>query len=321
MADVVPLATAQANAVHISEFLRTATDVSDVIARLKEKGQGGKQTQPQTQPQEDDDAVPTSSGLDSVDSDGRTAFHWCLALKRFDLAAGLAAKGAGVATTDSDGTTTLTTACSVEAPNEILSLIAARATSENNLWNTADSAGNTPLMYLASRGNVRGLKYVLSTIPPDAVIRFRPVERAEEAKRKQHEAFAAKQATSTQPPATDSRVTELDDDETDNATEKPIPGLAYCDVFVQNNRQQTAIHRAVSKGSQEFVEELIGWVKKRAANDPATSRNFINAADTQGNTALHYASMENNEDMGKLLLRFGASRDAKNKKGQEFWQM
>ena len=289
----------------------------------------------------------------------------------------MASLGCAVATIDFDGTTTLTTACAVDAPADILSLIASNAAdvfycpkssaafgfgaptggpnaanpfvnvAGTHFWNIADSAGNTPLLYLASRGNVKGLKAVLAMIPAGTTLRYRPAERAEEAKLRHQCAAAAAAgegpssssanadddaASPLSPPAaaaasspaaaslTGSGSSPLDES---LAAAGLAPMPVYCDVFAQNNRLQTALHRAVSKGSQEFVEELLSFVKKHlpAAGDAATVRNFVNAPDNQGNTVLHYASMENNEDMGKFLLRNGATRDAKNKKGQEFWQL
>jgi ankyrin repeat protein len=43
--------------------------------------------------------------------------------------------------------------------------------------------------------------------------------------------------------------------------------------------------------------------------------------DVEGNTPLHYASMENNQELGEVLLRAGAIREKKNKEGKEFWEM
>ena len=91
---------------------------------------------------------------------------------------------------------------------------------------------------------------------------------------------------------------------------------AGADFKAQNKRGQSALHRAVSRGSAEAVDALVVFAKKSQQHRP-----MINLQDVQGNAALHYAAMENNQELGEVLLRSGALRELKNKEGKEFWQL
>jgi ankyrin repeat protein len=117
------------------------------------------------------------------------------------------------------------------------------------------------------------------------------------------------------------------------------------DVLYQNKRGQNALHRAVSRGHLETAEELLSYSKRQlgsngkaadivlsvVAESPDTGvaspspvppyRKFVNCRDAQGNTPLHYASMENNKELGQLLLRYGADRTIRNNDGKEFWEL
>ncbi len=88
----------------------------------------------------------------------------------------------------------------------------------------------------------------------------------------------------------------------------------------QNNTGQSALHRAVSRNSSETAEELIAAARK-AFPDKTQFRVFMNLADKNGDTALHYASMENNQEIGQLLIRSGADKERRNKAGKLFWEL
>lgn len=45
----------------------------------------------------------------------------------------------------------------------------------------------------------------------------------------------------------------------------------------------------------------------------------MNLQDKRGDSALFYASSDENEDIGVYLLRHGADRHLRNKEGKEFW--
>ena len=88
----------------------------------------------------------------------------------------------------------------------------------------------------------------------------------------------------------------------------------------QNNSGQSALHRAVSRNSAETVEELVAAARK-AFPDKLQLRVFLNLPDKNGDTALHYASMENNQEIGQFLIRNGSDKDRRNKAGKQFWEM
>jgi len=87
----------------------------------------------------------------------------------------------------------------------------------------------------------------------------------------------------------------------------------------QNGTGQSALHRAVAKGSMDAAEQLLFWSRKVLQKPQQLT--FVNLQDKVGDTALHYASAENNQDMGQVLLRNGADRTKRNKKGNEFWEV
>ena len=91
-----------------------------------------------------------------------------------------------------------------------------------------------------------------------------------------------------------------------------------CDLFCINKRGQTVLHRLVSRNNVSAVEEVISFCRKHHMK---MTKRFVNCPDTNGDTALHYASMESNREMGEMLLKNGADRDTKNKQGRQFWQL
>lgn len=92
------------------------------------------------------------------------------------------------------------------------------------------------------------------------------------------------------------------------------------DPTIINSHGQTALHRAVNKGNADLVEEVIASVRKQQVSETSLVR-FLNVQDSNGDTALHYAGMENNQEIGQILLRAGADRTRRNKQGKEFWEV
>ena len=86
-----------------------------------------------------------------------------------------------------------------------------------------------------------------------------------------------------------------------------------------NKRSQTALHRLVGRAADVAALEFLVHFGRR--HFPMEVKRFVNAADVNGDTALHYASMEENREAGELLLRCGADRNIKNKQGKEYWQL
>ncbi|CAF0800530.1 unnamed protein product [Brachionus calyciflorus] len=64
----------------------------------------------------------------------------------------------------------------------------------------------------------------------------------------------------------------------------------------------TPLHRAASKGNLKIIEMLCGEFKAS-----------INKADIEGNTPLHFACEEERIEACKVLLKYGANPDYKNK--------
>lgn len=228
---------------HLSELCKE-NDLSSVVAQLAYLHS--------RQSEQEDASVPV---IDTQDSDGRTAFHWAIGLRSWDLARQLLAPphNASAFTRDKDGTTPLMSACAVDAPTEILDLILQHTPKEG--LEATDSAGNTALLLASSKGNVRAMRALLA---------------------------------------------------------------AEANITAQNRRGQSALHRAVSRGMSDAVEEILVFLRKSA---PEKKKVVVNFVDVEGNTALHYASIENNQELGQLLLRNGANREAKNKQGKAFYEL
>lgn len=94
------------------------------------------------------------------------------------------------------------------------------------------------------------------------------------------------------------------------------------DFTVQNKLGQTPLHRAVSKGAFHLVEKLILCSEGHFGKDNKLKhRKFVNTPDNKGDTALFYASMENDEEIGCYLLQHGANRDHVNKQGKHFYEV
>ncbi|EPY24897.1 26S proteasome non-ATPase regulatory subunit 10 [Angomonas deanei] len=93
------------------------------------------------------------------------------------------------------------------------------------------------------------------------------------------------------------------------------------DLFHQNERGQSVLHRAVGKGNLDLVELLVRHSEKKFSETKSRHRQWMNLQDYRGDSALFYASMENNEEMGKFLLRHGADRELRNKEGKQFWEL
>lgn len=94
------------------------------------------------------------------------------------------------------------------------------------------------------------------------------------------------------------------------------------DIGAQNKQGQTVLHRAASKSNYNLVELLIQ--KSAVINGGEKTkghRQFVNKPDRRGDTALFYASMENDEEIGSYLLQHGADRDLKNKEGKYFYEV
>lgn len=242
------MTTDLAVAKHLSELCRSGS-VEEILRKL-------------TAESED-----SSVAVNWQDADGRTAFHWAIGLRCWDVAKSLMAEPihCEVCTIDKDGCSPLMSACAVDAPDDIMVVLLEKyrggsasdeaAAASSSLLDACDSSGNTALMLAASKGNVLAIRRLLQ---------------------------------------------------------------AGCDMFAQNRRGQTALHRSVSRGQMDVVEELMLLCKSL---DRKIRNKFVNTQDVEGNSALHYASMENNQEMGQFLLRNGADRELRNKQGKTFYEL
>lgn len=81
-------------------------------------------------------------------------------------------------------------------------------------------------------------------------------------------------------------------------------------LAVQNNLGLAPLHIACERKSGKTVDYILKQI-------PLNKASFaVREADIQGNTPLHYAAMNNMQDVCKILIYNGADIDAKNKEGK-----
>merc|ERR1711957_599060 len=88
---------------------------------------------------------------------------------------------------------------------------------------------------------------------------------------------------------------------------KRNPALA----FQADKDGMTPLHWAADRGSLEVAEALIKLV---GAGPTAVAR--VNCRDDSGDTALHYAVLTDNLDIGQLLVKHNADSGAENNEGE-----
>ncbi|KAG8348506.1 putative Ankyrin repeats (3 copies) Ankyrin repeat Ankyrin repeats (many copies) [Trypanosoma vivax] len=220
------------------------------------------------------------------DDDGRTALHWAISMKNFALASRLMCCPyyALAFSADHDDTTPFMTACTVSAPVEFLTqlLIYAAAQRRWNLLQDQDEGDDV----------VRDNGEDVLAVHRQAIVNHADVY--------------------------------------GNTALLHAAGRGYLGILRfllhhgasishTNKRGQSALHRASSRGFLEVAEELVAASRK--VHDNPQHIQWMNAQDYRGDTALFYASMDNNEELGRYLLRQGADRNIKNKEGKEFWEV
>jgi 26S proteasome non-ATPase regulatory subunit 10 len=150
--NVVPGATASSQHPSLAEACR-ASSLNDVLIHLQRLAPARGDPDIATKAQ--DPSRPHAWYIDAVDSEGRTAFHWAVALRSVQLAEQLLAEPffANPATEDNNGTTTLLTAIAAQVPMPLVRVIVdAGARIDPNWINKAEhSSGNTALHSAASR--------------------------------------------------------------------------------------------------------------------------------------------------------------------------
>lgn len=222
------------------------------------------------------------------DDDGRTALHWAVAMQSYSLAGKLmsAPYHALVYSVDHDGASPFLTACMVGTPIQFLTTILSKA-AEQRRWNVAQQ-----LFWDSKRGEAS-----VNTEEPLAEHRIAVVNQPDNSGN-----------TPLLHAASRGRLT-------------IVSFLLQSGAFIAhtNKRGQSALHRAIGRGSLDVVEELVGASRKR--HTEVEHKRWINLQDYRGDTALFYASMDNNEELGRYLLRQGADRNVRNKEGKEFWEV
>lgn len=241
------------------------------------------------------------------DDDGRTAFHWAIALRNFDLANTLAnaPNNAPVLTLDEDRATPLITLCSVGCSDEFVDDLLARCV----------AAFDEKFVDYCQRLDTSGLSSWNACEGKPVPVPFCA------------EAFSSVVSVEDKRARILNWCDSLGNTALLNAVSRGHKQLVGhllqlgADINAQNNRGQTALHRAVGRGHMDLVEMLVKFSEAQTAGKRALHRRWMDTQDYRGDTALFYASMENNEELGRYLLQHGADRDMRNKAGKQFWEV
>ncbi|XP_039015360.1 ankyrin repeat-containing protein BDA1-like [Hibiscus syriacus] len=74
-------------------------------------------------------------------------------------------------------------------------------------------------------------------------------------------------------------------------------------VFDLSTRKQTALHIAAEYNSFEAFEAMVEWIQRKLVNTKRVLKSkILNSQDKDGNTALHLAAANNQQQMIKLLM-------------------
>lgn len=248
------------------------------------------------------------------DEDGRTAFHWAVALKNYTLARKLmnAPCNSPVLTEDNDSVTPFATACTVGAPEDFVAELFDRSVAAYEIFQQCPSLKNQ--------------KKEKPKLVPTATAVPSP----------ETQTMASDPVASPPPPPLAKTAEELTLNHEDELGNTPLihavsRGHRHVVAFLlrkgadlchQNVRGQTALLRAVSRGDQDLVEELVRASERINSGASKTAHiRWMNLQDYRGDSALFYASMENNEEVGRYLLHHGADRELRNKEGKQFWEV
>ncbi|ORC92705.1 26S proteasome non-ATPase regulatory subunit 10 [Trypanosoma theileri] len=236
------------------------------------------------------------------DGDGRTALHWAVAVRNFPLAQTLL-RGPHFAlacSEDTEGVSPFATACMVGAPESFLAELLA-ASAEQRMWKLAQEKNENENENEKKNGD--GAPEALTSTGNEAVTDSIDLHKV---------------AIADQPDSHGNTPLLYAAGRGNLALVRYLLQLG-ASIDHQNKRGQSALHRAANRGSLDLVEELIASSKKK--HNSAEHRRWMNLQDYRGDTALFYASMDNNEELGRYLLRHGADRDIRNKDGKEFWEV
>ncbi|RNF11260.1 26S proteasome non-ATPase regulatory subunit 10 [Trypanosoma rangeli] len=293
---------------HLSELCK-ASEVGPIVEQLK-------QLCPQRlnfDTDEEKEEVPVASGFTRdahermrctfegiwgyQDDDGRTALHWAVAMQNFALAHTLmkAPYFALALSEDHDGVSPFITACMVAAPEEFLRELLETAAAQRSWKVIREQDGmNTTLENATADVCLRGAAIVDNPLMEQELVILNQAD--------SHGNTPLLHAAGRGKLAIVRFLLQLG-----------------ASIDHQNRRGQSALHRATSRGATDVVEELVATSQK--VHSRAEHRRWMNLQDYRGNTTLFYASMDNNEELGRYLLRHGVDREIKNKEGKEFWEV
>nr|CCM14496.1 hypothetical protein, conserved [Leishmania guyanensis] len=310
---------------HLSELCRDS-NIDVIIDHLRqivplEAAQASSSFERETG--DDTTAKPGHSELHGLwsyqDNDGRTAFHWAVALKNFDLAHKLmqAPYNSPVLTGDEELNTPFATACSVGAPLDLLREILDRSVTEFAAYMKHKEAQQHPITEVQNSSSAA------------------PAVHAQEGNHGERKFFSDMPGIPQPADATLASISAVLIDTEDATGQTPLllaVGRGHlgivrfllesgADLMHQNRRGQSALHRAVNRGNVELVEFLVSTSEKKNTTNKAAHRTWMDLRDNHGDSALFYASMDNNEEIGRYLLRHGADRELRNADGKAFWEV
>ncbi|CCW64949.1 unnamed protein product [Phytomonas sp. EM1] len=275
----------------------------------------------------DDGVIQYVSGVWGFrDGDGRTAFHWAVALRNYSLANTLMNEPyrSPVLSEDEDGVTPFMTACMVGAPEKFVRSLLEKSVAVYNFFLKCPVLQRRPLKEGSKANGDRGQKADRNLYSSGANIGHGDMT-TEDVLSTSNEAPICEEFV-----AKYNIVNSVDSLGNTALLHVASRGHSHLVDFLirngselnhQNKHGQSALHRAVGRGNMNTVEILLCASKQKINKSKEEHQRWVNLQDVWGNTALFYASMENNEDLGRLLLRNGADRYLRNKEGKEFWEV
>ncbi|CCW69612.1 unnamed protein product [Phytomonas sp. Hart1] len=275
----------------------------------------------------EDDVIKYANGVWGFrDGDGRTAFHWSIALRNYGLANTLMNEPyrSPVLSEDEDGVTPFMTACMVGAPEKFVSLLLEKSVLVYHLFQKCPLLQRQQSVEGGKAENDSGHKAVgnlgdTEVNPEQGVVLTNDAPNVSNEVSISHEPVATYKIVNVEDSMGNTSLLHVASRGHTHLIDFLIKNGA--DLNHQNRRGQSALHRSVGRGDMETVEKLLCASKQKINRSKETHRRWMNLQDYRGDSVLFYASMENNEDLGRLLLQNGANRDLRNKEGKEFWEV
>ncbi|WP_410542263.1 ankyrin repeat domain-containing protein [Wolbachia endosymbiont of Tetranychus urticae] len=242
-----------------------------------------------------------SVNVETKDNYGRTSLHWAAQNGHKEIVDTLLNKGANVNAADSEKTTPLHVASYV-GHKEVVEVLL----NNGAIYNAKTQSQHTPLQ-LTKDSNIKSLLELVGNL-------FQAVEQ----ENKQEVDRIIKEEKVTVNAKDSAGMTPLHWAIHKNY-KNIVTILLYSGVNVfqvtsdRDNKQNTSLHIASSKGHKELVELLLKHIQEKHSDRLA---DFINAGTNEKNTALHIVVKKGNFEIVKLLLDYGADPNAKNSQNQ-----